>query len=846
MTTPKIKSGEHASSRRLSPYLAPVAVFLISAALSTGIIWRIEQDRYALERNRALILAHTRANPIQNSIDRALSATYSVAALVRQGKGTFPDFSATVSQLLPFYPGIASLDIAPGGVISDIVPFKGNEKAIGFDILSDPKQKKEAALARDSGKLTLAGPLNLIEGGLGAVGRLPIFLDHPNGTRVFWGLTCVVLKFPDVLVPARLDDLINQGYQYELWRIHPESRKKQTIAASSSIPLDNPVDYHFEVHNGKWILSITPARGWSDSWGLMLKAGLGALISMILAFSALLLVKLQAHKNELEEKVFERTADLEKEVAAHKLAEETLQIRERYQRALLDNFPFMVWLKDIQGRFLAVNHSFAITNGARNSGELVGKSDFDIWPHDLAEVTKADDLALLSSGQNKNIEEEVSDHGVIRWFEIYKAPVIGETGEPLGTVGFARDITERKHAEEERRLLERQYQQAKKLESLGVLAGGIAHDFNNVLSGIIGYTNMSLQYADNNSRLEKNMLQVLQASNRAKDMVKQILTFSRQGNPLKMVTPLTPIINEVLDLLKGSVPSSVLINTELHDDTKPVLADSTKIHELILNLATNAVHAMERRGTLTIRLYADCLDCGMYGQVQKIPAGDYTVIEVSDTGCGMDSETLSKAFEPFFTTKAVNEGTGMGLSVVIGVVQSHGGDIQVESMVGKGTTFRIYLPVSAESVPIEDTDDPDVQIYGTERILFVDDEPMLLEIAENSFREKGFIVTCISSSQEALSFLRENCADIDILVTDHMMPGMTGVELAKEVQKIRKDLPIILCTGYNLEINPQRAKAIGISQLVTKPLDIHKLSRLLRKLLDNKNEESAHGKNTGP
>ena len=720
MSPPQLSSPQLPSNTRVShSFLAPLTIFLIFAALSTGIIWRLEQDRYNLERNRALIIAHTKTNPIQNSIDRALSATYSVAALIRQGKGNFPDFAATVTQLLPFYPGVASLDIAPGGVISDIVPLKGNEKAIGFDILNDPKQKDEAARTRDSGKLTLAGPLNLIEGGLGAVGRLPVFLDRHNGQKVFWGLTCVVLKFPDVLAPAQLDELIKEGYQYELWRIHPESNKKQTIATSSSTPLKNPVDYSFDIHNGKWILSVTPTKGWSNSWLLMLECAMGIIISTILAFTSFLLVKLHAHKHELEEKVLERTADLKKEILANK------------------------------------------------------------------------------------------------------------------------------QAEEERRQLELRYQQAKKMESIGVLAGGIAHDFNNILSGIIGYTNMSLQYAENESRLGGNLQKVLQASNRAKNMVKQIVTFSRQDNPIKVVTAIQPIITEVLDLLKGSLPAEVIINAELSVEAKPVVTDSTKMHELILNLATNAVHAMNRAGTLTVRLYALCLDTGVYGLAKEIPAGEYSVIEVSDTGCGMDAETLAKAFEPFFTTKAVDEGTGMGLSVVIGVVQSYGGDIQVESVVGKGTTFRIYFPASAESVPFEDFYKPDVQISGTEGILIVDDELMLLEIAENVLNQQGYRVSSKSDSREALTFFQENSADIDLLITDFTMPGMTGVELAKMALKIKQDLIVILCTGNDSEINPQRAKAIGISQIVFKPLEMNKISRIIRNLLYKKNEEFTDGSNTG-
>ena len=416
---------------------------------------------------------------------------------------------------------------------------------------------------------------------------------------------------------------------------------------------------------------------------------------------------------------------------------------------------------------------------------------------------------------------------------LMSAAIIQVDGVPYN-LSITRDITELRLAEAKKMDLERRLLQAQKLESIGTLAGGIAHDFNNVLGGIMGYTEMSLRCTEKDSKLEKNLFKILKATDRAKHLIEQILTFSRKTTPQKSIISVRPIIKEALDLLRASIPSSVIIESDLDKNTKPVLADPTKIHEVLLNLATNAVHAMNRKGMMTIRLYAACLDRVVIGHAGEIAPGEYTVIEVADTGCGMDATTLSKAFEPFFTTKAVGEGTGMGLSVVLGVLQSLGGDIQVESKVGKGTTFRLYLPVAEESVFGTMNDDALLQLSGTERILFVDDEQMLVEMAKDILTPLGYTVIGISDSRDALQFIKENGNDIDILITDQTMPGMTGIELTKEVLKIRKGLPILLCTGFSNELNPERAAAIGINEILMKPFRANEIGKSIRNIFDNK------------
>lgn len=512
-----------------------------------------------------------------------------------------------------------------------------------------------------------------------------------------------------------------------------------------------------------------------------------------------------------------------------KRAEEALRASNELFSLFMRHSPIYAYIKEVtpsRSLVLQATDNFQQMIGIPGC-ETIGKTMEELFPPEFAAKITEDDWAVVSKGTVLRLEEELNG----RSYTTIKFPIA--SGNKNLLAGYTIDITEQKLAEQNLRQIEARLHQSEKMETVGQLAGGIAHDFNNVLAGIIGYTEMSLQSLEKGSVPAENLHQILQAADRAKHLVRQILTFSRQGNQQKSVTTLHPILQEVLDLLRASIPSSVRIVPDLRADSKPVLADPTKIHEVLINLATNAVHAMDRKGTLTIRHYTQTLNQAAWGQIGEIAPGEYTVMEVADTGCGMDAGVLSKAFEPFFTTKALGEGTGMGLSVVLGVVQSHGGDVQVESAPGKGSIFRIYLPIAETSMV--DVAQPNVRVQssGTERILFVDDEEMLVKTARSHLARLGYTVNGTTSSLGALKILQEmGAADIDILITDQTMPDMSGMELAKEARKIRKDLPIILCTGYSSGVSTERVAAIGISKLVMKPYGSQEISQSVREVLD--------------
>jgi PAS domain S-box-containing protein len=507
------------------------------------------------------------------------------------------------------------------------------------------------------------------------------------------------------------------------------------------------------------------------------------------------------------------------------------QSEEKFKTAFLTS-PDSININRLEdGMYVSINDGFTRITGY-TAEDAIGKTSVELNIWEDIETRNTLVAALMARGSIENLETRFRKKNGGTLVGLMSASLIEFEGVPH-ILSITRDISEMKLAEEKRMDLERRLLQAQKLESIGTLAGGIAHDFNNVLGGIMGYTEMSLQYTEKDSKLERNLLKVLKATERAKHLIEQILTFSRKTSPQKMITCIRPIIKEAMDLLRASIPTSVAIESDLEKNTKSVLADPTKIHEVVLNLATNAVHAMNRKGTLTINLYNQVVERKMYGQTGEIKPGEYSVIEVADTGCGMDATTLSKAFEPFFTTKAIGEGTGMGLSVVLGVVQSLGGEILVESDVGRGTTFRLYLPAVEEPVSSATSDEALFEISGTERVLFVDDEPMLVEMVKDMLTPLGYTITGVSSSVDALQSIKTQSNNYDIVITDQTMPDMTGMELAKEVLKFKRDLPVILCTGFSSELNPERATALGVQQILMKPFRVDDLGKAIRTIFDN-------------
>lgn len=417
-------------------------------------------------------------------------------------------------------------------------------------------------------------------------------------------------------------------------------------------------------------------------------------------------------------------------------------------------------------------------------------------------------------------------HGVM-------APVLDSDDRLSRIYGTSVDISEQKRMDDERRKLQEQILKAQKMESIGALAGGIAHDFNNILSAVIGYSEIAWEQAGDVEAARESLKEVLQASRRAKDLVAQILAFSRHVDQEFAPVQIQLIVKEVCKLLRATLPSNITIETDIQSFAS-VMADAGQVHQVLMNLCTNAYQSMnDTGGTLTLKLNEIELDQPLMTLGSDLKPGKYLEIIVQDNGCGMDEATMNRIFDPYFSTKNPDEGTGLGLSVVFGIVKSHGGIIDVESKVRHGSTFRILIPTIKKAATRETDDYLDSAEGGNERILFVDDELLLAKMAKQTLESLGYHVQTKTNSVEALEAIQTSPDDYDLIITDMMMPHMTGDHLASEILKIRPDLPMIICTGFSERIDKKEARELGFKAFVRKPWRKAEMAGAIRMALEN-------------
>ena len=423
-------SGSHDAPARALAVAA--VVFLFAAVAGAFLVWQSDSQREQQHRAVVSDMAADHAQAIQRNIERALSATYALAALVRQGNGRVPEFAATARQMLPFYPGAVSLQLAPDGVVRQVAPLAGNEKAIGHNLLQDPVRNKEALLARDTGKLTLAGPFTLVQGGLGAVGRLPVYLGEDRAG--FWGFTTVLIRFPQVLDDARLGQMSENGYGYVLWRLHPDSGERQVIARSAEAPLAEPLDQHFDLPNGRWTLSVAPLSGWRDPYGLAYKIALALQFSLLLAYVAKLLVEMRAYKRDLELHVAQRT--------------QQLAASEQRFRDVAEVSGDWIWEVDATGRYTYVSDGVRRMLGYAPE-DVVGKTPFDFMSAAEAQVVSEafGEIAAAKKAFTDMENTVLGRDGTPHITLTSGTPILDHDGDLLGYRGVDRDITARKEAE---------------------------------------------------------------------------------------------------------------------------------------------------------------------------------------------------------------------------------------------------------------------------------------------------------------------------------------------------------------------------------------------------------------
>jgi PAS domain S-box-containing protein len=518
------------------------------------------------------------------------------------------------------------------------------------------------------------------------------------------------------------------------------------------------------------------------------------------------------------------------DITEHKKAEKAVKESKNLFDAFMQHLPGLAFMKAPQGRYIYVNDAFTHLTAVK-ADDTIGRKSADVWDAQTAKIIDANDEKVFQSLVATNHMEDVrlpdgqKRHLLTARFPIFQDNALFALG------GISIDITERTIAQNQKRQLELQLQQTQKMEALGTLAGGIAHDFNNILAAIIGYTEIAVADMDKESTSHDYLNRVLESGERARSLVRQILAFSRKGDMEPKPVQVKLIVKEVLKMLRASLPATIDIVQEIHSDGA-VMADPTQLHQVMMNLGTNSGYAMgQSGGELTVRLDETRIDSPLPQQHGDIPPGSYLKLSVTDTGKGIDPEDLGKIFDPFFTTKPKGEGTGMGLAVVHGIVTGLGGAISVDSTPGRGTRIEVFLPALPRDVAVTATEDKALPV-GSERILFVDDEPFQTDMFRHMLGLLGYTVEACNSGAEALSLFEENIQGFDLVITDMIMPGMTGDQLAQKMLALRPDLPIILATGYSDGFTEVHAKKMGLSGFALKPLVMEELAKLLRHVLD--------------
>jgi len=538
---------------------------------------------------------------------------------------------------------------------------------------------------------------------------------------------------------------------------------------------------------------------------------------------------------ELEQRVEMRTRALQHEIADRKNAEEAMRSSEQRYRALFEYSNDAIFLMN-EGCFIDCNQR-TLSLFQCTYDQILGETPFAFSP-----LRQPDGRDSLSAGTERLQAALAGKPQVYDWEHCRMDGHVFQAEISLNRVDLedrtfilatVRDITRRKEVEAERAKLEAQLFQTQRLETIGTLAGGIAHDFNNILTPILGYTEMALRDTDKDSQMNQGLREVVKAANRAKDLVQQILDYTHHVAQEHQPVGLNLIVKEALRLLRASLPSTIVIEEQIDRDCPPVMADPSQLHQIIMNLCTNAAYAMrDNGGKLEVSLVELSDLSEIYEEGRDLDEGKFIRLSVSDTGIGIDLETMKHIFEPFFTTKNTGEGTGLGLSVVHGIVLSHGGEIKVDSQLNKGSAFHVYLPCLDTSLPDMAQGDENVE-GGDESILFVDDDVFITSMVKIMLKSFGYEIVVETDSVQALELFRRQPDFFDLVITDQLMPGLTGLQMVDEMKKLRQNLPVILITGFSDAMANSLLPQSGIDEIIRKPISRRDIGNAIRRVLDS-------------
>lgn len=514
---------------------------------------------------------------------------------------------------------------------------------------------------------------------------------------------------------------------------------------------------------------------------------------------------------------------------------DTINKSKRDLQAIMDNSPAVIYIKDINGCFTFINKQFETLFHIKRE-DIIGRSLHDVFPKDIADEMQRNDKDVLSTGLALESEELAPQDDGMHTYSSIKFPLYDDESHVYGVCGISSDITARKKMVKEKAFLERQLLHTQKMQAIGQLTGGVAHDFNNLLAVILGYTELSIElYGKENENLNNYLNEIYTAGTRGRELIQQMMIYSRKDQNQEDISPMKidVVIEETARMLKATFPTSINIKTVIEKNIPYVKSNSSLISQVLMNLCINAKDGMGKEGDLLITLAVENIINQNCHSCHELFTGEYVAINIKDNGKGISEDVLGRIFEPFFTSKKVGEGTGMGLSVVHGIVHKLGGHIVVTSTVGEGTNFKILLPISDEKSETNNTEKLNNHTqydFSDLNIMIVDDEVAVAGLLEASLKRCKAIVEVFTESEQALAYFEADPDKIDIVITDQTMPDITGIALSEKLLALRSDIAIILCTGYSAEVTEELALNLGIKSFMHKPVKMEKLYSIINEL----------------